>query len=310
MMRKYFLVILTTILLFSCDDGDLIVTDFNFEERSLQWCTGNNNMQVFYKINNTTTNEAIALIFRLEPASENFLIAEEGVLEIPVSAQNEVVYRTFNSAVGENYFCREIPPVSPVVNEEYRSTSKGLIRITSTLRNAEDHDADGVPSLAEGMETQQDTDNDGIPDYLDIDDDNDNIRTSGEIAVDTESTAMGYPDSDGDGIPNYLDPDDDNDNALTRNEDWNQSGSPLDDVNDEGIPYYLLPEISDSFEVTTFITNTISRRYRYQVNIYDLTLVRQGEDGEQIRMENFDLGFFDSAAQNVTYPLEGETEEE
>jgi hypothetical protein len=44
-----------------------------------------------------------------------------------------------------------------------------------------------------------DTDVDGIPDYLDVDDDDDGIATPDELPV----TA----DADNDGIPDFLDPD-------------------------------------------------------------------------------------------------------
>jgi hypothetical protein len=47
-------------------------------------------------------------------------------------------------------------------------------------------------------------------------------------------------DTDGDGTPNYLDTDDDGDGILTINEDANGNGSPLDDDTDgDGIPDYL-----------------------------------------------------------------------
>ena len=77
-----------------------------------------------------------------------------------------------------------------------------------------------------------DTDNDGIFDYLDTDDDNDGILTQNEVGQNDES----YLDTDGDGIPNYLDFDDDNDGINTLDEDANLNGSPLDDdVDGDGI---------------------------------------------------------------------------
>ena len=43
-------------------------------------------------------------------------------------------------------------------------------------------------------------------DFLDLDDDNDGIRTSEEIIIDGEGNIT-FPDSDGDSIPDYRDPD-------------------------------------------------------------------------------------------------------
>lgn len=73
-----------------------------------------------------------------------------------------------------------------------------------------DHDNDGVPSKLEDRDNDKnlfndDTDEDGIPDYLDLDDDND-----GTFTEDEDVNGDGDPtndDTDGDGIPNYLDTD-------------------------------------------------------------------------------------------------------
>lgn len=74
-----------------------------------------------------------------------------------------------------------------------------------------DQDEDGVPSLVEDLngneiEEDDDTDGDGIPNYLDTDDDNDQRPTRDEIEIDDEGNIT-YPDTDNDGIPDYLDAD-------------------------------------------------------------------------------------------------------
>jgi len=73
-----------------------------------------------------------------------------------------------------------------------------------------DHDNDGVASIHEdpdgdGDPRNDDTDEDNIPNFVDIDDDNDGILTKDE-----DTNGDGDPrndDSDGDSTPNYLDPD-------------------------------------------------------------------------------------------------------
>ncbi|MHA6280685.1 hypothetical protein ACXYMT_10930 [Salinimicrobium sp. CAU 1759] len=298
-MRKLLTLSFAALLLFSCNDGDIIVTDFNFEDPQLSWC-GDNQSQVLYKINNSGVNEAIAFRFDLTTTAPQFFLAEEGQLTIPLNATtNQVVYRVFDGEVSRDYFCNKIPPVSPQVTREFRSTTGGEVVITSTIANATDHDGDGVPSSLEGIATEIDTDNDGIPNYLDIDDDNDNILTRVEREVDAENTVGDYPDSDNDGIPDYIDPDDDNDGVLTRNEDWNLNLNPADDQNDDGIPHYLNPEITDSFEVEGVRENRISRSFRYLVTVNNLTLVNQGGDGEQIRLQDYELGVITSPTQNI-----------
>lgn len=297
-MRKVLSFIFAATLLLSCDDGEIIVTDFNFENPQLQQC-GDEESHVLFKINNTGVNEAIAFRFNMQTPAPGFFATEAGRITIPIDATNQLVYRVFDGEVDNTYFCNEIPPVSPRVIEEYRSTTGGEVVITSTLTTATDHDGDGVLSVNEGMAEERDTDGDGIPDYLDIDDDGDNILTRVEREVEAENTANNYPDSDGDGTPDYLDADDDNDGVPTRNEDWNQNLNPTDDRNDEGIPHYLNPQITDSFPVTGSRENVISRSFRYLVTIENLTLVNQGGDGEQIRLQNYELGFINSPSQSV-----------
>ncbi len=88
---------------------------------------------------------------------------------------------------------------------------------------------------------------DNQPDFLDTDDDNDNIATTDEYP---DFNNNGYPedamDTDGGGLPNYQDPDDDGDGLDTIWEDvalphnYPQDGNPLNDDTDlDGIPNYL-----------------------------------------------------------------------
>ncbi len=138
-----------------------------------------------------------------------------------------------------------------------------------------DVDEDGLVSTITGNEECIDTDNDGIPDYLDLDSDGDGVndikdngnplfsdldgngRLDGEdtdgdgIAdvADGNDTTWGdtndFPpvDSDFDGKPNYIDTDDDNDNIPTIDEDVNGNGDWCDDDgDDDGTPDFLDPD--------------------------------------------------------------------
>jgi len=74
-----------------------------------------------------------------------------------------------------------------------------------------DQDGDGVVSVLEdvnqnGIEEDDDTDGDFIPNYADIDDDGDGTLTADEIVIDDDGN-VSFPDTDGDGIPDYLDAD-------------------------------------------------------------------------------------------------------
>ncbi|MAO08182.1 MAG: hypothetical protein CL596_05670, partial [Alteromonas sp.] len=74
-----------------------------------------------------------------------------------------------------------------------------------------DQDSDGIPSIVEdlngnGIEEDDDTDEDGLPNYVDADDDGDGRPTADEIEIDEDGNIT-YPDSDNDGIVDYLDSD-------------------------------------------------------------------------------------------------------
>jgi hypothetical protein len=100
-----------------------------------------------------------------------------------------------------------------------------------------------------------DTDMDGLPNYLDNDDDGDLVLTNVEYVFTTKNASI-LMDTDNDGKPNYLDNDDDGDGVLTFMEDYNGDGNPAnDDTNGNGIADYLDPSNilatdSNSFENT------------------------------------------------------------
>ena len=128
------------------------------------------------------------------------------------------------------------------------ASGNGLSRsvILSVTDCAIDADNDLIASADEDVNNDtnlanDDTDFDGLPNYLDNDDDGDLILTNVEYVFGriTNGT-LSMVDTDGDTIPNYLDNDDDGDGLLTFLEDYNSNGNPADDdTNSNGIPDYL-----------------------------------------------------------------------
>ena len=136
-----------------------------------------------------------------------------------------------------------------------RIDNNGTVTIKPVLLAAidcnADYDIDGVPTLQEDLNTNgnfgdDDTDNDGIPNFMDDDDDGDMILTNIETLSFRTNRFLNYPDTDNDGIPNYLDNDDDNDGVLTIDEDYDGDGNPYnDDTNNDGIPDYLQQSVAN-----------------------------------------------------------------
>lgn len=240
---KKILVILTALLIWSCDDGDIIVTSFDFDEQTLQTCTDFD--FVYFKIN-PDNNETLALQFSTTLPFQT----EEGSREISLSASNQITYRRFNSDITASYFCNAIPPTQPTVVEEFTSNVGDITLVTvGTL-----DDEDGIPAE---LEIGMDTDGDGIENDLDFDDDGDNVPTRFEGVVITDGIidVLLTRDTDGDGKFDYLDTDDDGDGTLTIDEDPNMDLNPMNDnsdPDDDTTDDYLNPVIDTSYDIQAF----------------------------------------------------------
>jgi hypothetical protein len=104
---KKLLVFLFCISLLSCDDGDFDVPAFDFEE-TVYDCDVNNNSYTLYRLSDTE-----ALIVTLTTSQIQNQVSAS-TISTGISATN-VIYRTFNDAISQSYFCTNVPPVSPTV---------------------------------------------------------------------------------------------------------------------------------------------------------------------------------------------------
>ncbi len=129
------------------------------------------------------------------------------------------------------------------------ASGNGMITpiILSTIDCATDYDDDGVSTTSEDLNgdgnwANDDSDFDGIANFLDNDDDGDMVLTMQEYVFPRPANAQSpqIVDTDGDGIENYLDNDDDGDGVLTINEDYDGNHNPGDDdSNNNGVADYL-----------------------------------------------------------------------
>ena len=277
-MRKLVLLILIPLLFQGCNDGDIIVTNFDFEDAQLQQCGDTSNV-VFFKIN-PQVNESISLLI---PTSQE-LFKETGTQTFNLSSTGSIVnYRGFDDSVTSSYFCNPVPATSPGVVLEYIGTSGIASLISETTLD----DFDGIDFVNSDDLSQEgfgDFDGDGIPNYHDFDDDGDNVLTSQEIGEDP----LNPRDTDLDGMPDYLDPDDDNDGVLTINEDIDQNLNPADDIaTPGGLPNYLDPDITTSVVIEAYKEHLYNRTSDGTIIIDNLVLV---STQEQIIIQTYTLG--------------------
>lgn len=288
----------------SCNDGDIIINNFDFEDASLSSCAKTGKSKVLYKINNENVFETISL----RVSNANFsdlagvLSPTSGEIRIPLPSTNgandaKLIYRTYDGEVPNNYFCGDIPPSSPKVREEFLSVGGTIVIATEEeLANTTDQDGDGVLDV---NEFDGDTDEDGIPDIQDVDDDGDNVLTSSEIAnaANDNTNEDGLRDTDEDDKPNYLDNDDDGDGLLTKYEVTMDAQFPTDPANrnEAGVAFYLDRFETNSFtEVTEILPNILKVRYRSIITIEDLQLQNQDGSAEEISFESYNFGDFSS----------------
>jgi len=170
------------------------------------------------------------------------------------SGINSIVNPSVFNSGGQTIFVRVVNPNSGC----FTITSFELILLDCT----DDTDGDGIIDVDEDLNgngnlEDDDTDEDGTPNFQDPDDDGDTVLTIDEIAgIGAGFTTPAFIDTDENGVQNYLDNDDDGDLVLTIDEDYNNSGSPLDDdLNTNGIPDFLDSDVAlatDDFEANTF----------------------------------------------------------
>ena len=149
---------------------------------------------------------------------------------------------------------------SPYDNPQQLLTPEGDCDGDGITNKTEGYDPDGDTDPSTGT-NPVDTDGDGIPDYLDLDSDNDGILDS--IEKGTASDASTNPaDTDKDGIPDYRDLDSDNDGIT----DLEESGIPNPDTldtNNDGIidgtvnTYGIPTAVASSTDPATTITYTL-----------------------------------------------------
>jgi hypothetical protein len=268
-MRKLFFISILLSLFSSCNDGDIIVTDFNFEASNLNNC-GGPGAYVFYNINNSLFAESISLFLE----TSDILFLESGTVEYVLNGITYAVnYRKYDNDITDDYFCSNIPPTMPSVTIEFLGASGIAVLTTIVTKNDED-------GIEEDSTSNLDTDNDGLLNYFDNDDDGDNVPTLNELGSEFLTGNNEFPlDTDNDGIYDYLDIDDDGDTILTRYEDANADLDPTNDFTDTNSdPDYLIATIAQSTIIDQYRIHSFQLTSDIELLINNLVLVNGSEE--------------------------------
>lgn len=294
-MRTLLFLFLFGLLATSCDDGDIIDIELDFEDK-LVLCNETSNSYLIYKTKKDPF-ESLSLIFPSTNAYDPIFSPTEPKVEGSFSINGSsirFVYRTYDGNPKE-LMCSLIPGSDTNIIKNYEAESGTVNYVSAYL----DDDNDGIPSHVEDANEDGDNDpstnptdrdGDGIPDYIDIDDDNDNVPTAAEGHNYTVANGLANAqDTDGDGIPDYLDEDDDGDGVITRYEDENKNKNPRDDrPTANGTPWYLDASIKDSYTVDEFIENTYTRTSTVQFTITNFNL-------DILSRDKLYLGYYESS---------------
>ena len=279
MRQSIFILLSLCFLLHSCNDGDIITVELDFDQ-ILERCGDVNSEN--YVIYDTKDDPYESLTLLFSGSSTNDLIfnpqtsPHEGSFTINGSS-TLFNYRTYDGDPSE-LICAEIPSSTVNIIEDYKATS-GTVNYTSKFI---DDDNDGVPTAYENQDPNgdgnfddaQDTDGDSIPDYIDEDDDGDNVPTKSENPdLNADGNINDAQDTDGDTIPDYLDDDDDDDGVITRYEDENLDENPLNDFAPAAtVARYLDTTATDVFVNDAFISNTFIRTVTVEFTITNTDL--------------------------------------
>lgn len=128
-MKKY-LVILMSIFLFSCDDGDFDVPSFNFDSVTINSCSD----LFLYKI-----NESESLSIQLPGTETTNDFFNTAMDHVSYSVSNEIFYRLYNDSVTTDYFCQSNPLSTPTIIKEW--VGSGTVIINNVISNTNEFDA-------------------------------------------------------------------------------------------------------------------------------------------------------------------------
>jgi hypothetical protein len=283
-MRPLLLILFCCTTLLSCNDGDVLNIQLDFD-KNLTLCGDSGSSNYILYDTKDDPFESLTLLFPNNAQVETIFNPENSGSAETMSINGSSVSFIYRTYTGDpnNYICEDIPDANVSVIENYEAES-GIANFISTF---DDDDNDGVPTA---LEFDGDTDGDGIPDFKDNDDDGDNVPTLNEKPdLNSDGDLSDAQDTDGDGIPDYLDTDDDNDGTLTYFEDENNNGNLFDDLaTGAAVARFLDNTVSQAFEVNVVKANVFTRTFKINVTLENIDL-------SILATDSFELGTYESS---------------
>ena len=128
-MKRILSLLAFTLLLNSCDDGNLTQENISFDAVPVQKCTTN---QLLYKLKGSESLifETTNITFPTETTSQ----------EINISSSNRIIYRFYDNAVTAATICETIPPASPIVTDQWIATGGKIVINTTAIKTVKDTD--------------------------------------------------------------------------------------------------------------------------------------------------------------------------
>lgn len=306
LMRNIFFVLIIGVFFNSCDDGDVITVDLDFDQE-LNLCDNNTEAFTIFDLRDDPSESLALILPRTAGDVAPFVnpTPQNTPTTITINGSNRFIYRTYNRDIvntGSNReLCNAVIPSDLIIRESFEALG-GTAFVTTTII---DDDGDGISSDDEGrgeadengnFPNALDSDGDGVPDYQDEDDDDDNVKTEDELDednLDGDDNPFTNPlDTDGDGTPDYLDTDDDNDGVLTIEEDENGDRNLRNDdfIDSNGMDtfLYLSAEADETFESPgKVLTNTFTRVVTSRIIIRNFNLeIISGDEIDFGTLEN------------------------
>lgn len=136
-MKRVLLLFLGILVFTACDDGERIVTNFNFDsENTLNWCRVDAK-NVMYIVN-SNPDEAIAFSFNDADFEAGYIEDDDTQQNYTIELNNndQLIYRSFEGSLPNNYFCAGIPSDAKI-NQEYHSKDGGTITLEIFLVDEE-----------------------------------------------------------------------------------------------------------------------------------------------------------------------------